>query len=94
VDYVWTPTAVQLLCGAFPRGVANVYLAYTAGFATCPADLEEKATKVAALRFKELDRLGQLSKSIGQETVQFDAKAFPNDVKDTLENYRCKVPVG
>lgn len=93
VDYVWTETTIELLAGVFSRGVANVYVAWTAGFEACPGDLAEKATKVAATRFKELDRLGQNSKSMAGEVVSFDTRDFPNDVRQVLEMYRKRVPV-
>lgn len=92
-DYVWTENAIELLAGVFCRGVANVAVAWTAGFATCPADLTEKATKLAATRYKELDRLGQNSKSMAGEVVSFDIKDFPNDVRQVLESYRKRFPI-
>lgn len=92
-DYIWTSTAIRLLCGCFPRGIANVAVSYVAGLDVAPADLVEKVTKLAAWRFKELDRLGQVSKTMAGETVLFDLSAWPKDVLAVLDNYRKRIPV-
>lgn len=90
-DYVFSQQGmITLLTGwAFPAG-APLYtrVTYNAGFATVPTDIAEKAAKVAGLRYKEADRLGQTSKVIGGETVNFDMKALPADVREVLDNYK------
>lgn len=93
VDYIWTPTSIKSLWGAFPRGVGNIVVDYTAGYTTVPYDIAEKCAKTVALRYKQLERLGQTSKSIGGETVQFDVSSMPKDVVELLQNYQRRVPV-
>lgn len=91
VDYVWTSTAVKLLSGKFPKGVASVRLAYSAGYASYPADLVDAATKATAYKYRQLERLGQTSKTLAGETVNFDLDEFPKDVVGTLENYKRRI---
>jgi hypothetical protein len=94
VDFVWSRTAVKLLGGqVFPRGPATVRLAYSAGFAELPADIVDACTKVVGLRLRQLQRLGQMSKSMGNETVTFDLADFPKDVQTVLNNYAKRIQV-
>lgn len=86
-DYVFTRFGLQMLVGVFPRGVQNVLVNYTAGYAAIPADLSRAVAKLVALKFKENERLGQSSKTLAGETVTFDLKAFPNDVREVFERY-------
>ncbi len=92
-DYVWTRTAVKLRFGIFAQGVGNVILTYSAGFATMPADLVLAASKTVAYRYRQLTRLGQNSKNMGQETVQFETGQYTKDVQNVLNQYRQVVPV-
>jgi uncharacterized phiE125 gp8 family phage protein len=71
----------------------NVVVAYTAGFATTPLDLEQAAIELCALRYKDRDRIGVTSKSIGPEHVTFFAKDFPDDVANVLWSYKRVVPI-
>lgn len=91
-DYVWNKFGLQRLFGVFCADVAGVHVTYTAGFATIPSDLEDAATKTVAFRYKQLMRLGQNSKSQGQETVTFDTSAFTKDVAGLLDNYKKVFP--
>lgn len=93
-DYVWDEFSILAVDGTtFPRGVQNIEIQYTAGFADVPADVREKVAKMAAVRFRELDRLGETSKSQGGTTVNFETKDLPEDVRLVLEQYRSRTPV-
>lgn len=89
-DFVWTQGGlIILLGGVFPMNAPHyVRVTYNAGYAACPADIAEKAAKVAALRYKEAGRIGQTSKVIGGETVNFDTKDIPSDVRLALDSYK------
>jgi hypothetical protein len=76
----------------FRKGNANVTLAYTAGFAAVPPELEQAVIELIALRYRERDRVGYQSKSLGGETVSFIVKDFPDSVRTILANYRKVVP--
>ena len=77
----------------FNRGNQNVALTYTAGYVTIPLDLEQAAIELMAMRYKERDRIGHASLSVGGETTAFITKDMPDSVKTVLMNYRRVVPV-
>lgn len=61
----------------FTQGYGNCVISYTAGFDVTspawdvPSDIEGAVIELAALRWKEKDRIGQVSKSVSGETVDF-----------------------
>jgi uncharacterized phiE125 gp8 family phage protein len=75
----------------FDRGIGNISITYVAGYATIPADIAQATKQLVALRYREKDRIGQVSKSILGETVSFDMKDLPNDVRLVLNNYQRRV---
>lgn len=91
--YSFDKDAIYLDGYAFSPGRQNVVIQYTAGFASVPADLEQAAIELCALRYKDKDRIGVSSKSIGPEHVTFFMKDFPDDVQNVLWSYKRVVPV-
>jgi len=86
--------SLLMLNGAvFDKGRRNIEIAYTAGYVTTPKDLEQACIEVVALRFKERDRIGHQSKSIGGETVTFITAEAPKSVLATLGWYKKVVPL-
>lgn len=94
-DYIFEPSGLVRVFGrALPRGMATVLITYTAGYVDVPADIEGAAIALAAWRYKESERIGQSSKSVGgNETVAFLTTDVPADVKTTLANWRKVAPV-
>lgn len=89
VDYIVTTSAVKILTGAvFPRGVAVVEVIYTAGYVDVPLDIVDACAKWVALKYKQLERAGQLSVTQQGQTVTFDVGAMPQDVKLQLDSYK------
>jgi len=86
-----TQTALVRTAGTWRHGWGNLVITYTAGYATVPFDLEQAVLELAALRWKERDRIGLVSKGFGQETTTF-LRDMPSHVRDTLNNYRRVVP--
>ena len=76
----------------FTRARSNVVVAYVAGFAAVPADIERACVSIVAWRYKEKDRIGHASKTAGTETVAFQTTATAADVKVLLDQYRRVVP--
>jgi hypothetical protein len=72
----------------FRRGIMNVVLEYTAGFATVPFDIEHVACRIVAWGYNESSRLQQVSKSMGGEVVSFSQLSVPNWAKDSLNNWK------
>lgn len=94
VDFVFdTRGRVQLFSIVFPKGVANVLIDYLAGYSTPPSDLSHAAAKWAAVRYREMDRLGQRSKTLGGETVSFDMADCPPDVLEIVRRYESQTPI-
>lgn len=93
VDFTFTQYALKLFRGVFPRGVANIRPGYTGGLAVVPADLIHVTTKWAALRYRELDRLGHKSKTLQGETVAFDLSEFSPADMQVINRYQVKIPV-
>lgn len=77
----------------FSRGVGNVEISYTAGFASVPPEIEQAVIELIALRYKERDRIGHASKSLGGETVSYIVKDFPDGVRTILSNFRKVIPL-
>ena len=92
--YMVTPNLILLLGSySFTKALQNVVVSYTAGFAVTPPEIEQAVIELIALRYKERDRIGHVSKSLGGETVTFSQKDFPADVLTILNNYRKVVPL-
>jgi hypothetical protein len=68
-----------------------VRLAYTAGYAAIPAEIEQACIALVALRYKERDRIGHVSKSLAGETVAFSQKDMSDDIKTALLAYKSVV---
>ncbi len=91
----WT-VAHQLLSldgYTFNRGNNNVFVTYTAGYATVPAEIKFAATQVVTLRFKERKRYGHVSENLAGQVVTYltDVAAMP-DVMRILDQNRKVVP--
>ena len=76
----------------FRKGRTNVVVGYVAGYASVPPELEQAAIELIAMRYRERDRVGHQSKSLGGETVSFIVKDFPDSVRTILTNYKQVVP--
>ena len=90
--YLFDDNSVYLTGAAFTRGQQNVAVAYTAGYAATPPELEQACVALVALRYKERDRIGQASKNLAGEVVSFAQKDMPADVQTLLDQYRAVVP--
>jgi hypothetical protein len=88
VDYVFTRFGIQSLGRAFPRGVANIAIVYTAGYVAAPPISKASTAKLAALRYKEAERIGQVTKSLAGQTISFDTSDIPKDVRLVLDQYK------
>jgi hypothetical protein len=75
-------------CYGVGRSRRNVRLAYTAGFATVPADIEQALIETIGLRYREKDRIGYQSKSLAGETISFTMKDFSASAQTVLNSYR------
>ena len=84
--------SIQLRGYSFTRGAGNVVLSYNAGFATIPADVQQAAIELAAMRYRERDRVGMSSISGAGETTSFITRDMPASVLTLLGQYKQVVP--
>lgn len=88
-DYFWDETKIQLMPGVCFDKFVKCQVNWTAGFLTVPADLEQAATELVAMVYKERDRLGEMSKTLGgAETVSFDTAPGTKRALAVLDAYR------
>ena len=86
--YIFSPTAIYLQGRRFTPGFQNVVLSYTAGYASTPPEIEQACIELVVLRYKERDRIGQVSKNLAGEVVAFTQKDMPADVQTLIDQYR------
>lgn len=91
--YYFDAYSIRLRGYSFAAGHGNVEISYTAGYATTPPEIEQAVIETIALRYKERDRIGHTSKSVGGETVSFTIADFSPSVRTILNNYRKVVPL-
>lgn len=76
----------------FERGVQNVVLQYTAGYATIPADLVQACVELVGWKRAKRERLDKTSETLGnQQTQAFKLDGMPPSVINALENYRMSL---
>ena len=61
---------------------------YTAGYAATPPEIAQACIELVCLRYKERDRIGQVSKNLAGEIVAFTQKDMPADVQTLIDQYR------
>lgn len=76
----------------FLRGIKNIELAYNAGYAAAPEDLENACIEQAACLFKKTapggNLLGVQSKSLPDGSVSYTARDLLPEVSAVLERYK------
>ncbi|WP_174301873.1 hypothetical protein [Caulobacter sp. S45] len=84
---------LSLTQGVFPRGLANVTVAYRTGYPATPPDVEQAVIELVGERFRARDRIGLSAKTLGgQETAAFATKAFNDTIAALLAPYRRVCP--
>ena len=91
--YVFDARGIYLIGYQLTKGIKNVRITYSAGYATVPPEIEQACIELIALRYRERSRIGEVSKSIGGEVVSFSQKDFPEGVKTILNNYKRVISV-
>ena len=72
----------------FNRGLVNVAVTYSAGYATVPADVAEAVMELVGLRYRGRDRLGKVSESIGgMATTSYAQKDVSPFVASVIARY-------
>ena len=91
--WVLDPDGQQILLSGyeFCRGVQNVEVVYTAGYANqeaLPMDLQMAVWKLVGWFFKDKSRLGKTSESLGGKATAGYAHGFPPDVQMVIDHYQ------
>lgn len=90
--WVLANDAVVLRTYRFTRDLANVVINYTAGYAATPPDLEQATLELAAMRWKERERIGHSSINMAGQQTNFIIKDMPPSVATILNQYKKVVP--
>ena len=77
----------------FREDNANVVVAYTAGFGSTPAVIEDACIELVARKYKYKDRVGESSKVVGGMQVNYEAHDLTDEMKSVLRNFQKVVPV-
>lgn len=91
--YTFTEDHITLSGYIFGRGKDNVQIMYQAGFSEVPFDLEQSAIETVGRRYREIDRLGQKSKSLAGEVVAFDLDDLSDFAQRTIDRYKRVIPI-
>lgn len=76
----------------FTAGEGNVEVAYTAGYADVPPDLTQACVELAAMRYKERERIGLASVAAGGQQTNYIVRDMPPGVATILQQYRKVTP--
>lgn len=90
--YVFDSQQIMVSGYCLTRGFQNIAIAYTAGYATTPADIEQAVLEIIDLRYKQRANQGYVSKSLAGETVTFDKKDMSASTLTLLQNYQRIAP--
>lgn len=85
--YLFDENVVYLRGYVFTRGVRNVEIDYTAGFATVPADLSQACIEIVANKYKRRNNIEISGKTLNGETISFTTSDVPPSAKAVLANY-------
>src|SRR5712664_1692167 len=91
--YAFSPTQLILRDWYFTRRPLNVAMTYTAGYAMTPSDVTQACIELVALRYRERDRIGVVSKVLAGETVSYSQKDMSDAIKTLLNQFRMVAPV-
>ncbi len=92
--YSFTPDRISLSKNfEFSEGTDNVSVTYQAGYAAVPPDLRQACIVTVGRRYREIDRLGQKSKSLAGEVVAFDLSDLDDFAQRTVDRYKRVIPI-
>ncbi|MDO5686757.1 MAG: phage gp6-like head-tail connector protein [Neisseria sp.] len=76
---------------AFPRGVRNIKVRYTAGYDPIPDDIQAACIMIAQARLNDFENKGIQSKSLAGETITYSnftqSRGIPPAALAILQNY-------
>lgn len=85
--YVFDDLVLYLRGYCFTRGVQNVVIGYTAGYASVPADVAQACIEIVAAKYKRRTKLHLSSEAMDGQTTAFNQSDVPPSAKAVLNNY-------
>ena len=84
--YLADANTVYLRGYTFTRGIQNVSVSYTAGFATIPLDVAQACIELVASHFAKRERIDKASETLGtQQTISYSQADMPAAAKLALK---------
>lgn len=71
----------------FARGVMNYSVTYKGGFNTVPDDVKWACVDLVAYKFKERERIGEMSVNIAGQVVSYERRDIRDHVRSVLAPY-------
>ncbi len=91
--YVNDDISIMLTGYRFCQGYQNIYVVYTAGYATTPPDIEQACIDLIGDWFKYRDRIGKASEGIEGQTISFLNPAISARALGVMQTYKRVYPV-
>jgi hypothetical protein len=86
IGYLFDEATVYLRGYTFCRGVQNVSVTYTAGYASVPGDVAQACIEWVAYHYAKRDRIDKASETLGtQQTISYSQADMPAGVKTALK---------
>lgn len=94
IGYAFDDIAVYLQGGQiFTKGIRNVTITYTAGYADVPADIAMACFELVGKKYRERAHIGQTSKTLAGEIVSFMPSDLSKETMSMLRSYNKVVPI-
>jgi hypothetical protein len=87
--WVYRADGVDLVGYSFTEGTANIVIVYTAGFTTCPTDIEQACLEHVAIRYRDRQSTGLAAASGGGDSVTFSNAGTLAFIAGVLDSYRA-----
>ncbi|MGH7039896.1 MAG: hypothetical protein ACREE4_13735 [Stellaceae bacterium] len=91
--YLFSPTQIVIRGYFVPRRAQCVTIQYTSGHPSVPADLQQACIELVCLRYRERQRIGEVSKHLGGEVVTYLQKDMSASTLSALARYRLVAPI-
>jgi len=91
--YIYDSNFLYLRGFIFEKGMRNVKVVYTGGYADPPVDIVQACCEIVALIYRRRSWIGQSSKGMAGETTSFIQKEVAPETLATLKRYNTVVPI-
>jgi hypothetical protein len=91
--FYFTDTKIILSGYYFTKGLGNVAITYTAGWATVPFDIEQACIDTVQYWLGNRQRNSEVSRSMGGQTISYSQKDMPDWTKTILAQYKRVITV-